>query len=100
MIKRFSAYDKTKDIIVTENGACFKNTVHNGIIDDNERVDYYQQYLSAMQKAVEEGIPVKEYLSWTLMDNFEWAEGYSARFGLIHVDFKTQLRTAKNSGFW
>lgn len=100
MIKKFSAYDKTKDIIITENGACFKDTLHNGIINDKERIDYYQQYLSAMHRAVNEGVPVKGYLSWTLMDNFEWAEGYSARFGLIHVDFKTQLRTVKKSGFW
>lgn len=99
-IKRFAAYDTSKDILITENGACFKDTFSNGIVDDRERINYYQQYLAAMHKAIKEGIPVKGYFAWTLLDNFEWAEGYNARFGLIHVDFATQLRTIKNSGYW
>lgn len=99
-IKRFSAYDTSKDILITENGACFKDILRNGVIDDTGRINYYQQYITAMLKAIKDDIPVKGYFAWTLLDNFEWAEGYNARFGLIHVDFNTQLRTIKNSGYW
>jgi len=100
IIKRFSLYDLNKDILVTENGACFKDLVHNGIINDQERISYYQLYLAQLHKAFTEGIKLKGYFAWTLTDNFEWAEGYTTRFGLIHVDFNSQLRTVKNSGYW
>ena len=69
-------------------------------MNDVERVSYFEQYIQAMLRAKKEGVNVKGYLAWSLMDNFEWAEGYQARFGLVHVDFKTQLRTIKNSGYW
>ena len=59
-----------------------------------------QEYLHALSIAKKEGVNIKGYFAWTLTDNFEWSEGYHARFGLIHVDFKTQLRTIKNSGYW
>ncbi|UEG49290.1 beta-glucosidase [Ferruginibacter lapsinanis] len=100
VIKRFSAYDPAKDILITENGACFKDILSHGVVEDAARISYYQQYLTAMHLAIKEGIPVKGYFAWTLLDNFEWAEGYNARFGLIHVDFVTQLRTIKKSGYW
>lgn len=99
-IRRFSSYDPSKDILITENGACFKDQLHNGIVDDLDRINYYEQYLAAMHRSIKEGIQVKGYFAWTLLDNFEWAEGYNTRFGLIHVDFNTQLRTIKNSGYW
>ncbi|MGG9970525.1 GH1 family beta-glucosidase [Ferruginibacter sp. SUN002] len=100
MIKRFSSYNPTGDIIVAENGAYFKDKLIGGVVADNERIGYYQQYIHAMKVAIDEGVPVKGYFAWTLMDNFEWAEGYKARFGIVHVDFRTQLRTIKNSGYW
>lgn len=100
VLKRFWLYGSVKEIMVTENGAFFKDTLTNGVINDQERISYYKQYLHAMYKAKQEGVNVKGYFAWTLMDNFEWAEGYNARFGLVHVDFKTQLRTIKNSGYW
>ena len=100
MIKRFAAYKNVKEIIVTEGGAFFKDKMVNGIINDQQRIDYFQQYLAALLKAKQEGIAVNGYFAWTLMDNFEWAEGFHARFGLVHVDFKTQLRTVKQSGHW
>ncbi len=100
MLKRYWLYGGVKEIIVSENGACFKDTLQNGVIHDAERIQYFQQYLAAMLKAKQEGTNIKGYFAWTLMDNFEWSEGYNARFGLIHVDFKTQLRTIKNSGYW
>jgi beta-glucosidase len=100
MLKRFWHYGMVKEIIVTENGACFKDILQNGRVKDEQRIQYFQQYLMAMRKAKLEGANIKGYLAWTLMDNFEWNEGYHARFGLIHVDFKTQLRTIKDSGYW
>jgi beta-glucosidase len=100
MIRRFSSYENVKEIIVTENGAFYKDKLVNGSVNDADRVSYFQQYLAALLRAKREGIKVNGYFAWTLMDNFEWSEGYNARFGLIHVDFKTQLRTVKESGHW
>jgi beta-glucosidase len=100
ILKRFWLYGGVKEIIVSESGAAFKDEVVGGIVDDQRRIDYYQQYLLALLRAKKEGVNIKGYFAWTLMDNFEWAEGYRARFGLIHVDFATQLRTIKNSGYW
>jgi len=100
MLKRFAAYKGVKEIIVTENGSYFKDVLQNGVVNDMQRIQYFQDYLQAMLLAKQNGINIKGYFAWTLMDNFEWSEGYRARFGLIHVDFKTQLRTIKNSGYW
>lgn len=100
IIKRFWLYGGVKEIIISESGASFRDSIVNGVVNDGDRIDYFRQYLSALYRARHEGVNVKGYFAWTLMDNFEWAEGYRARFGLIHVDFKTQLRTIKNSGYW
>lgn len=100
MVKRFWLYGTVKEIMITEGGAFYKDHLVNGQINDTERIAYFQQYLQALLRAKQEGVNVSGYLAWTLMDNFEWAEGYHARFGLVHVDFKTQLRTIKNSGYW
>ncbi|UAY52961.1 GH1 family beta-glucosidase [Ferruginibacter albus] len=99
-IKRIWSYDAVKEIIITENGSYFKDEIRNGVIDDAARINYFQQHLQAVLAAKNEGVNIKGYFAWTLMDNFEWAEGYNARFGLVHVDFNTQLRTIKNSGYW
>jgi len=100
MLKRYWLYGSVKEIIVTEGGAFYHDHLVNGIVDDQKRIQYYQDYLKSLLKAKQEGVNVKGYFAWTLTDNFEWAEGYHARFGLIHVDFMTQLRTIKNSGYW
>jgi len=100
MIKQFAAYPQIKNIMITENGAAFHDKVIDGHINDFERIAYFEAYLSAMLKAKNEGINITGYLAWTLMDNFEWAEGYQARFGIVHNDFKTQQRTIKQSGHW
>ena len=100
MLKRYWNYGGVKEIIVSENGACFKDSLQNGVVHDTQRINYFQQYLTSIHKAKMEGANISGYFVWTLMDNFEWSEGYNARFGLIYVDFKTQLRTIKDSGYW
>jgi len=99
-IKRIWMHGGVKEIIITENGSFYKDVLKNGVINDTERIAYFQQHLQAVLKAKKEGVNIKGYFAWTLMDNFEWSEGYNARFGLVQVDFKTQLRTIKNSGYW
>jgi beta-glucosidase len=100
ILKKFWKYGAVKEIIVTESGAAFTDKLVNGQVYDEARMNYHQQYLQALLQAKKDGIKIKCYLAWTLTDNFEWSEGYHARFGLVHVDFKTQLRTVKQSGFW
>lgn len=100
ILKQFSAYTGIKQIIVSENGAAFEDICLNNRIHDPERVAFFQSYLANILKARREGVKVNGYLAWCLMDNFEWAEGYHARFGLVHVDFETQKRTVKDSGYW
>ena len=100
IIKQFAAYPSVKEIVITENGAAFNDKLVNGNIADDDRIAYFKIYLSAMLKAKNEGINITGYMAWTLMDNFEWAEGYEARFGLVYNDFKTQERSIKKSGYW
>ena len=83
-------------IYVTENGCAWEA----GGIRDSSRTAYHREFLSSLAQACAQGAPVKGYFAWSLMDNFEWAEGYSQRFGLVHVDFDTQERTIKDSGRW
>jgi beta-glucosidase len=100
VLRRFWKYGAVKEIIVSESGAAFTDKLVNGEVNDEQRMLYHQSYLQALLQAKREGIKIKGYFAWTLTDNFEWAEGYNARFGLVHVDFKTQLRTVKRSGYW
>ena len=67
-------------------------------VDDPQRTAYLTSHLAACQRAIEDGVPLAGYFAWSLLDNFEWAEGYAMRFGLVHVDFETQLRTVKAAG--
>jgi beta-glucosidase len=100
MLRQFAAYPNIPPIIVTENGAAFPDAVENGAVRDTRRVEYFQRYLAQVLRAKRDGVDVRGYFVWTLMDNFEWAEGYRPRFGLVHVDFATQQRTVKDSGKW
>ncbi len=100
VLEKFNKYNKIKKIIITENGAAFPDTVTNGKVFDIKRTHYIQDHLEQILKAKKNGLNVEGYFVWSLTDNFEWAEGYNARFGLIHVDFETQKRTIKNSGLW
>jgi len=88
-------------LYVTENGAAFADQVGPGnVVDDPRRVAYLQGYVDAAARAIEAGVPLHGYFVWSLMDNFEWAHGFSKRFGLIYVDYHTQERIVKASGRW
>jgi beta-glucosidase len=86
-------------IYITENGSAWDDEVTaEGTVDDPERIAYLEDHLAACARAVRQGAPLAGYFAWSLMDNFEWAYGYAKRFGLIHVDYDTQIRTIKASG--
>lgn len=89
------------EIYITENGSTYEDVVAaEGGIDDGKRRSYLVRHLAALRQAISAGMPVKGYFAWSLLDNFEWAEGYLRRFGLIHVDYPTQQRRLKLSGQW
>jgi Na+/melibiose symporter-like transporter len=94
-------YERYKlPILITENGMADNDWVSlDSKVHDPQRTDYIQRYLSYVKKALAEGIPIIGYQYWSLFDNFEWALGYQPRFGLIHIDYKTQERTVKDSAF-
>ncbi|OXG01588.1 beta-glucosidase [Flavobacterium araucananum] len=100
VLKKFNEYKGIKKIIITENGAAFPDLLTNGKVYDIKRTHYIQDHLEQILKAKKDSLNVEGYFVWSLTDNFEWAEGYNARFGLIHVDFETQQRTIKHSGLW
>lgn len=85
-------------LMVTENGAAYPDTVEEMAVHDHERVAYLMEHWSAIAAAMDEGVPLRGYYVWSLMDNFEWSQGYSKRFGIVHVDYETQVRTVKDSG--
>ena len=100
ILHQFNKYHKVKSIIVTENGAAFPDRMINKQIDDENRVLYLKNYLHQVLKAKQEGVKVDGYFVWTLLDNFEWAEGYFPKFGLVHCNHQTQERIIKASGHW
>jgi beta-glucosidase len=87
-----------KDLYITENGASSVDRIAaDGQVYDADRVMFLRNYLTQLQRAISEGVPVKGYFLWSLLDNFEWATGYDNRFGITYVDFKTQKRIPKLS---
>ncbi|NEU69391.1 beta-glucosidase [Spirosoma agri] len=100
VIQQFSQYEGIKKIYITESGAAFFDTVQQGAVNDVARLDYHRNYLQQVLRAKRDGFAVDGYFAWTFLDNFEWAEGYRPRFGLVHVDFRTQQRIIKASGRW
>jgi beta-glucosidase len=87
-------------IYVTENGSAWPDEIEpDGNVEDKDRIAYLEQHLDAVTRAADKGAPVVGYFAWSLLDNFEWAYGYAKRFGLVHVDYDTQVRTIKASGF-
>ncbi|GAB3650975.1 glycoside hydrolase family 1 protein [Glycomyces tarimensis] len=101
VLERVAAEYTDLPVYITENGACFDDVVGpDGAVDDAARIDYLDAYLRAAGEAIEKGVNLRGYFVWSLLDNFEWAEGYSKRFGLVHVDYETQRRTLKRSAEW
>ncbi|MGB0714522.1 MAG: GH1 family beta-glucosidase [Phycisphaerae bacterium] len=98
---RFIQERYAKPIYVLENGmAMFDWVTAEGQIHDMPRIDFLRRYLLELRRAIEDGVDIRGYFHWSLMDNFEWAEGFKQRFGLVHVDFDTLVRTPKESAFW
>jgi beta-glucosidase len=99
-LEKVHAYGKVPKLIVTENGAAFPDHLEDGRVHDDRRVAFYKAHLAQVRRAVVAGLPVHGYFCWSLMDNFEWAEGYDPRFGITYVDFSSQRRYVKDSGRW
>lgn len=91
---------KGLDIYITENGCAGDDVLEQGEVYDPKRIEFIKSYLEACNKAIQNGVPLKGYFAWSFMDNFEWASGYSKRFGLHFVDYQTLERTPKASAFW
>jgi beta-glucosidase len=90
-----------KAIFITENGCSADDVLTpSGHINDTDRVMYLRSHIANLHRAAQEGYPIKGYFLWSLLDNFEWADGYSKRFGIHYVDFKTEKRTPKLSAEW
>jgi beta-glucosidase len=89
----------TSRILVTENGSAWADTLTgDGRVHDPERLRYLREHIASCARAIENGVPLAGYFAWSLLDNFEWADGYRPRFGLVYVDFATQRRVLKDSG--
>lgn len=100
LVKKFCAYDEIKKLYITENGAAFHDHLVAGRVVDTARTEYFRAYLAELFRAKGETSKLAGYFAWSLLDNFEWAEGYHARFGLVHVNYHTLKRTVKDSGWW
>ena len=91
-------YPQVPPMVITENGIAYDDPIgHDGAITDDRRIGYLHDHLAAVADAIADGVDVRGYLVWSLLDNFEWAEGYGQRFGIVHVDYTTQQRTPKDS---
>jgi len=99
-LAKVDAYGKVSRLVVTENGAAFPDKLEGDRVHDPRRTAFYQDHLAEVLRAKQDGIPVDGYFCWSLMDNFEWAEGYVPRFGITYVDYDTQRRIVKDSGRW
>jgi beta-glucosidase len=98
---RFAYEHARRPLAITESGMAAHDWVSlDGAVHDPQRIDYLSRYLIELRRAIADGADVRAYFTWSLMDNFEWAEGYRYRFGLVHVDFATQQRTLKDSAHW
>lgn len=93
-------YKNPGGIYVCENGCAVRERCLDESINDVARVDYLRSYITEMHKAIEDGVDVRGYFAWCVVDNYEWGFGYTKRFGMVHVDFDTLKRTPKNSAYW
>lgn len=101
LLRRVHAEYGPLDLYVTENGAAYPDVLTPaGTVDDPGRVRYLREHFARASQVISEGVPLRGYFVWSLMDNFEWAHGYSKRFGIVYVDFATQRRIPKSSAKW
>lgn len=101
LLTRISQEDQDLPLYITENGAAFADQVDiDGKVKDEQRIAFLQEHLAQVKRAIDDGVKVQGYLVWSLLDNFEWTQGYSKRFGLVYVDYATQKRIIKDSGYW
>ncbi len=97
LVRTAREYTADLPLYVTENGMSNADAVKHGAVDDPARIAYFNSHLGAVRDAIAKGVPVKGYMAWSLLDNYEWALGYEKRFGMVHVDFDTLERTPKAS---
>lgn len=98
LIRIHNSWPEISEIAITENGVAYDDEPdEQGVVNDQRRVDYLLSHLESVSRAIDAGSPVKSYYYWSLMDNFEWAEGYAKRFGIVHINFETLQRTPKLS---
>ncbi len=100
VLQRAHSYGRFPRLIVTENGAAFPDVLEGDRVADPRRAAFYRRHLEQVLRAKNDGLPVDGFFCWSLTDNFEWAEGYRPRFGLVYVDYATQRRVVKDSGKW
>jgi beta-glucosidase len=87
-------------IYITENGMANPDSLVDGRVADSARIEFVRSHLIALAEAIAQGVDVRGYFLWSLLDNFEWNSGYGKRFGIVHVDYETQRRTLKDSAIW
>jgi beta-glucosidase len=100
LVRLHNDYPNLPPLYITENGAAYDDPVVDGRCADPRRIEYLDLHLRAVKDAIDEGVDVRGYYQWSLMDNFEWALGYDKRFGMVHVDFESLVRTPKDSALW
>jgi beta-glucosidase len=101
ILKRIHREYAPKALVVTESGAAFDDHLDgNDDIHDQQRIDYLRAHIQTVAQVIREGVPIKGYVVWSFLDNYEWSEGYRKRFGLVYVDYPTQRRIIKDSGRW
>jgi beta-glucosidase len=99
LVRTAKNYTADLPLYITENGMANADVFHEGQVADVARINYFNQHLQATLEALRQGVPVKGYFAWSLLDNYEWSLGYDKRFGLVHVDFDSLERTPKQSYF-
>ncbi|HET9809465.1 MAG TPA: family 1 glycosylhydrolase, partial [Candidatus Limnocylindria bacterium] len=100
ILQRVERDYRPRALYVTENGASFDDQLRQGRVSDPDRTRYLAQHFAEAARAISAGVPLEGYFVWSLLDNFEWNNGYSKRFGIVHVDYATQRRTDKESARW
>jgi beta-glucosidase len=100
LVRLHTDYPNLPPVYITENGCAFDDPVIDGRCADPRRIDYLDRHLRALRAAMEQGVDLRGYYQWSLLDNFEWALGYDKRFGIVHVDFDTLERTPRDSALW